>query len=133
MTSLIHYISSSIFKYLRLNCCKAPGSIVQGAEVRPDVPPKGLLSEPGILAAFAYGLNLWQPNARAWLIRLIFEDKRAQQKLAQEMVEIAKTDASSSVRLAIASALQNVPGEYRWGVLEALPATPKTPPTTTCR
>jgi putative membrane-bound dehydrogenase-like protein len=58
------------------------------------------------------------PYVRFWNIQLNAEKPGA--ALASELEESAKSDTSPVVRLAVASALQRLPNDERWGAVEAL-------------
>jgi putative membrane-bound dehydrogenase-like protein len=57
---------------------------------------------------------------RRWAVRLMVEDKRISGATAKRLTELAQSDRSASVRLALASALQRVPAAKRWAIAEAL-------------
>src|SRR5262249_15368948 len=46
---------------------------------------------------------------RVWAVRLLVEDKRVSNDAAKRLAELARSDKSASVRLALASALQRLP------------------------
>ena len=60
------------------------------------------------------------PHVRAWAIRLSVEDALTLPHFQKRFVELARTDSSPVVRLAIASALQRVSVDQRRPALEAL-------------
>ena len=57
---------------------------------------------------------------RAWAIQLELEDQIASPEVVEKLVSLAKTDPSPVVRLYLASALQRLPLEQRWGLAESL-------------
>jgi hypothetical protein len=57
---------------------------------------------------------------RSWAIQLATYDETPSGALAAKMAELAKTDPSPVVRLAIASGLQRLPLPQRWSIVEAL-------------
>lgn len=59
---------------------------------------------------------------RAWTIRLSLDEHAADDALLARMAQMARTDASPVVRLALASALQRLPLLSRWPIAEALAA-----------
>ena len=60
------------------------------------------------------------PHVRAWAIRLSVEDAPTMPRFLSRVADLARTDRSPVVRLAIAGALQRVPVEQRRPALEAL-------------
>ena len=60
------------------------------------------------------------PHVRAWKIRLAVDEKTPNSEVLDTFREMAETDPSPVVRLALASALQRMPVEKRWPILEAL-------------
>ncbi len=62
------------------------------------------------------------PHLRAWTIRLIMEERHASKAQLEKFIEIAETDPSPVVRLALASALQRMPvqSDARWAILTNL-------------
>lgn len=69
--------------------------------------PAGLLEDP-------------QEDLRAWSIRLSLESKKASPELLAKLADLAATDPSPRVRLALASGLQRLPLADRWAIGEAL-------------
>ncbi len=82
-----------------------------------------------------FGLDDGDPHVRAWTIRLALEEAGegdreiqrinragARNAVLKRLAAIARTDPSPVVRLSIASALQRLPLDRRWDVLEALVA-----------
>ena len=71
---------------------------------------------------------------RGWAVRLLVEEGQASETTAARLAEMARKDDSPAVRLALASGLQRLPPgaalAHRGG---AGVATPRTPPTPTCR
>jgi putative membrane-bound dehydrogenase-like protein len=78
-------------------------------------------------------LRDFDENVRAWFVRLAFEDvgdhepapiqfakKQVRDVALDDLPRLAATDPSPVVRLSIASALQRLPLEKRWPILEAL-------------
>ncbi len=59
---------------------------------------------------------------RGWAVRLLLEDAKASDAVAAKLTELAKSDKSSVVRLAVASALQRLPVQQRWPIAAALVA-----------
>jgi hypothetical protein len=59
---------------------------------------------------------------RWWAIQLLVEDKKAAPGTLTRFLEMAKTDPSPMVRLALASALQRLPVQDRWAIAAALVA-----------
>jgi putative heme-binding domain-containing protein len=57
---------------------------------------------------------------RAWSVQLELEDKRASPEVLAAFERLAQSDPSPVVRLYLASALQRLPLESRWGVAERL-------------
>lgn len=57
---------------------------------------------------------------RGWVVRLLVEDKRLSDEAAKCLAELAHSDKSMSVRLALASSLQRMPLERRWEIAEGL-------------
>ena len=62
------------------------------------------------------------PYVRAWTIRLATEDENPSAATLAKFAEMAKSDPSPVVRLDLASALQRMPLEKRWEILEGLVA-----------
>ncbi|MBK7875613.1 MAG: DUF1080 domain-containing protein [Planctomycetes bacterium] len=59
-------------------------------------------------------------SVRAWAVQLMLEDRDADAASVAQLERAARDDASPRVRLYLASALQRLPPERRWGVAEAL-------------
>jgi putative membrane-bound dehydrogenase-like protein len=59
-------------------------------------------------------------HVRAWAVTLALEDRSASPALLEKLAEMAKSDASPIVRLALASGLQRLPVEDRGAIAEAL-------------
>ncbi|MBT7406869.1 MAG: hypothetical protein HN754_12235 [Opitutae bacterium] len=57
---------------------------------------------------------------RAWTIQLLAEDKNLSGVLRSKFAEMAKSEKSPVVRLYLASALQRMPYDQRWYILESL-------------
>lgn len=67
-----------------------------------------------------YALARANEYVRAWAIQLICEDKSVSESVLKEFVRLAREDRSPLVRLYLASAMQRLPIEDRWQVIEAL-------------
>jgi putative membrane-bound dehydrogenase-like protein len=65
-------------------------------------------------------LNDSSEYVRAWAIQFAFEQKSASQELLKRFAGLAQSDKSPVVRLYLASAMQRLPIEDRWQVVEAL-------------
>lgn len=59
---------------------------------------------------------------RAWTVQMLNEKKAPSDQTLTQMTTLAKRDASSMVRKYLASALQRIPQEKRWPLVEALAA-----------
>jgi putative membrane-bound dehydrogenase-like protein len=57
---------------------------------------------------------------RAWAIRLDVEDREASPEVLGRFISLARSDSSPVVRLHLASAMQRLPLDQRWPVIEAL-------------
>jgi putative membrane-bound dehydrogenase-like protein len=57
---------------------------------------------------------------RVWAVRLMVEDKHPSQAATKRLAELARVDKAPSVRLSVASALQRLPHQRRWAIVEAL-------------
>ena len=57
---------------------------------------------------------------RAWTIQVLAEDKNLSGVLRSKFAEMAKSEKSPVVRLYLASALQRMPYDQRWNILESL-------------
>jgi hypothetical protein len=57
---------------------------------------------------------------RGWAITLLVEERQLSDAVLRRFTGLARDDASALVRLQLASALQRVPVEQRWGVVAAL-------------
>ncbi len=57
---------------------------------------------------------------RAWTVQLLTDNRRASLESRQEFVRRAKSDASPVMRLYLASAIQRLPAETAWNLIEAL-------------
>ena len=62
------------------------------------------------------------PHVRAWQIRLSTDEGTPNREILDTLAEMAESDPSPVVRLALASALQRMPNDRRWAILEALVA-----------
>ncbi len=79
----------------------------------------------GLTEEFALQTQLLQSEneyIRAWTIQLLAEDKNISETLLKEFARMAREDKSPVVRLYLASALQRIPVEKRWDIVEALDA-----------
>ena len=65
-------------------------------------------------------LNDSEQYIRAWTIQLLAEDKNPSGIVRSKFAEMAKSEWSPVVRLYLASALQRMPHDQRWNVLESL-------------
>jgi hypothetical protein len=65
-------------------------------------------------------LNSNEEYIRAWAIQLLAEDSSVSNSIMTKWAEMAETDSSAVVRLYLASAIQRLPIENRWQVLENL-------------
>lgn len=59
-------------------------------------------------------------DVRSWAVRLIADDPRPTDRALARFAELAGNDPSPKVRLALASALQRLPADRRWGIAEGL-------------
>jgi putative membrane-bound dehydrogenase-like protein len=59
---------------------------------------------------------------RVWAVRLLLDDRKAPEAVVTKLTDLAKTDKSPAVRLALASALQRLSLEQRWALAENLAA-----------
>jgi putative membrane-bound dehydrogenase-like protein len=57
---------------------------------------------------------------RRWAVRLLVEDKPISNDAKNRLAQVARSDKSASVRLALASALQRLPLAKRWVIAEQL-------------
>ncbi len=57
-----------------------------------------------------------EPYIRNWAIHLAMEDKKPSAAFLQKMTDLAKSDPSPVVRLALSSTLQRLPLENRWNI-----------------
>ena len=57
---------------------------------------------------------------RSWAIQLLLEDKRVTSEQLTKLETLAAKDPSPVVRLYLASAMQRLPVEQRWGIADAL-------------
>jgi type 1 glutamine amidotransferase len=65
-------------------------------------------------------LNDSEQYIRAWTIQLLTEDKNPSGVIRSKFAEMAKSEKSPVVRLYLASALQRMPFDQRWNILESL-------------
>jgi putative membrane-bound dehydrogenase-like protein len=61
-----------------------------------------------------------QEYVRAWTIQLVSEGSKVSEAVLKEFARLAREDKSPVVRLYLASAMQRLPVEDRWQVVEAL-------------
>ena len=61
-------------------------------------------------------------HLRWWAVILLVEDRRASPAMLRKFAEMARSDSSALVRLALASALQRLPVADRWEIATALAA-----------
>src|SRR5262249_17461923 len=61
-----------------------------------------------------------EPDVRAWAVQLACENGTPDKAVLERFRAMAAGDASPVVRLYLASALQHLPAEDRWGVAEGL-------------
>jgi len=66
--------------------------------------------------------HMKQPELRAWLLRMLIEDRKPSVELLATMSKLAVGDPSPLVRLELASLLQRMSVEHRWPIAEALAA-----------
>ena len=59
-------------------------------------------------------------HVRRWAIRFLVDRGHPRSPALSEMARLARDDGSAKVRLALASALQRLPLEHRWDIVEAL-------------
>ncbi|WP_406700497.1 PVC-type heme-binding CxxCH protein [Singulisphaera sp. Ch08] len=59
-------------------------------------------------------------DLRSWAVRFLVDEKTPSTKALTRFAEMAKSDPSPKVRLTLASALQRLPVETRWGIAEGL-------------
>ncbi len=71
-------------------------------------------------ATLKYALARANEFVRAWAIQFACEGKAASPSLSKEFARLAEHDKSPIVRLYLASAMQRLPVEDRWPVVEAL-------------
>ena len=67
-------------------------------------------------------LDKHSPWVRAWAIQLLSEDRNISVDMLAGYLRLAESDPSPVVRLYIASALQRIPVNVRWAVMQALDA-----------
>jgi len=65
-------------------------------------------------------LNFADVHIRAWAVRLLTERGRPSQAVLDRFAGMAKSDPSPVVRLSLAAALQRLPLDDRWPILEGL-------------
>ena len=61
-----------------------------------------------------------QEFVRAWTIQLLCEGKKISAEVLKAFERLAREDKSPVVRLYLASALQRLPADERWGIVESL-------------
>jgi putative membrane-bound dehydrogenase-like protein len=76
----------------------------------------GLATEPLLLEQ----MKNKEDVVRGWAVQLAVENKAASPAVVSRLAEMAETDPSAWVRLALASALQRLPGSDRWGIVKGL-------------
>jgi hypothetical protein len=82
-----------------------------------------VIQNQGIAEDFAASLLRDQdPYVRGWAVQLSLEDQAVSPQLLGQLVALAKTDDSPTLRLFLASALQRLPLDDRWELAEALMA-----------
>lgn len=57
---------------------------------------------------------------RAWAVQFLCEDKNPSKEMVQTFAMMSRQESSSKVRMYLASALQRMPHEQRWGIVEGL-------------
>ena len=67
-----------------------------------------------------FAVPQFDPHVRAWAVRFATEDKSLSKSDLDQFRDLATSDPSPTVRLAIASALQRLPLDQRWPIIEAL-------------
>lgn len=76
-------------------------------------------------AILQIGLRSAHPHVRGWSVAFELEDRRLEAPMLSQLVELAATDPSASVRLRLASGLQRLEPDQRWSLAEALMAHPE--------
>jgi len=71
-------------------------------------------------AGSPYALHRANEYVRAWAVQLLCEQKKVSGAILKEFALLARLDNSPVVRLYLASAMQRLPVEDRWEVVEAL-------------
>src|SRR5205823_4058218 len=66
------------------------------------------------------GLSDTSAFVRGWTIQLALEDGSGSAAAINRLVEMARTDPSPVTRLYLASAVQRLPLEQRWDILDGL-------------
>ena len=61
-----------------------------------------------------------EPYVRAWTVQLLAEKKQPSANVRKKFATMAKSDNSPVVRLYLACALQRIPYDQRWNILESL-------------
>jgi putative membrane-bound dehydrogenase-like protein len=78
------------------------------------------VGDAGNLAVWKGQLRDADADVRQWAVRLIVQQGSVENSLVQEFERMAKEDASPVVRLALASALQQLPTASRWSIASGL-------------
>ena len=76
----------------------------------------GGLTENDLVALLASN----DPYVRGWAIQFLAEGRRVSPRTLAEFERLAATDPSPAVRLFLSSAMQRIPADQRWAVLERL-------------
>jgi hypothetical protein len=76
----------------------------------------GALDEKTLLGV----LDSKEDDLRGWAVRLLAEERQVADPVAAKMAEMARSDTSAAVRLALASALQRLPLARRWAIADEL-------------
>ncbi|HEX5221213.1 MAG TPA: PVC-type heme-binding CxxCH protein [Verrucomicrobiae bacterium] len=98
-----------------------PGKVsTRVAAGKPDQELRALWTASVVGADTANALRSGNEFNRAWAIQLLCEGKKVSPANLKEFVRLAREDKSPIVRLYLASAMQRLPIQDRWDVLEAL-------------
>lgn len=60
------------------------------------------------------------PHIRAWSVQLLCEDQKAPESALAQFIKMAQSDPSPVVRLYLAAALQRIPEQVKWSMVEGL-------------
>jgi putative membrane-bound dehydrogenase-like protein len=82
--------------------------------------PENLLTDSGKLSGNSQFIRSPYEYVRAWAIQIYCEDRETTEDMLKEFVRLAREDKSPVVRLYLASALQRLPVEQRWEILDGL-------------